>query len=115
MLRKGWRWKDDDLSQADMAHIIRIHNVNNEAAWREVLKWEALHAKVQTGRQAGVGHLANHWHNLAKFGIVQPNHSFCCCWPEPRVGIGNIIDLQKYLLHPSPLYSAIVVTGYVRI
>ena len=29
-----------------MAHIIRIHNVNNEAAWREVLKWEALHAKV---------------------------------------------------------------------
>jgi len=45
MLRKGWRWKDDDLSQNDMAHIIRIHNVNNEAAWREVLKWEALHAK----------------------------------------------------------------------
>ena len=40
------RWKDDDLSQNDMAHIIRIHNVNNEAAWREVLKWEALHAKV---------------------------------------------------------------------
>ena len=41
-----FRWKDDDLSQNDMAHIIRIHNVNNEAAWREVLKWEALHAKV---------------------------------------------------------------------
>lgn len=45
MLRKGWRWKDDDLSQKDMAHIIRIHNVNNEAAWKEVLMWEALHAK----------------------------------------------------------------------
>ena len=66
MLRKGWRWKDDDLSQQvssyslkratsflsinleqDMAHIIRIHNINNEAAWKEVLMWEALHAKVQ--------------------------------------------------------------------
>ena len=28
-----------------MDHIIRIHNVNNELAWREVLKWEALHAR----------------------------------------------------------------------
>ena len=44
MLRKGWRWKDDDVTQDTMAHIIRIHNVNNEEAWREVLKWEAMHA-----------------------------------------------------------------------
>ncbi|CAL8090541.1 unnamed protein product [Calicophoron daubneyi] len=44
MLRKGWRWRDEDISQQDMDHIIRIHNVNNEVAWREVLKWEALHA-----------------------------------------------------------------------
>lgn len=44
MLRKGWRWKESDISSQDMAHIIRIHNVNNEEAWREVLKWEALHA-----------------------------------------------------------------------
>ena len=36
MLRKGWRWKEDDLKQNDMAHIIRIHNVNNEQAWQEV-------------------------------------------------------------------------------
>lgn len=36
MLRKGWRWKDDDLSKQDMDHIIRIHNVNNELAWQEV-------------------------------------------------------------------------------
>lgn len=43
MLRKGWRWKDDDLSQKDMQHIISIHNVNNELAWQEVLKWESLH------------------------------------------------------------------------
>ncbi|XP_014676870.1 PREDICTED: cytochrome c-type heme lyase-like [Priapulus caudatus] len=45
MLRKGWRWKEEDLSSTDMAHIIRIHNVNNEIAWQEVLKWEALHAR----------------------------------------------------------------------
>ncbi len=30
MLRKGWRWKDDDLSQESMKHIISIHNANNE-------------------------------------------------------------------------------------
>ncbi|GJQ80293.1 hypothetical protein Trydic_g12177 [Trypoxylus dichotomus] len=44
MLRKGWRWKDEDISPKDMANIIRIHNANNEQAWQEVLKWEALHA-----------------------------------------------------------------------
>jgi cytochrome c heme-lyase len=43
MLRKGWRWKDEEVNSDTMAHIIRIHNTNNEAAWREVLKWEALH------------------------------------------------------------------------
>lgn len=36
MLRKGWRWKEDDLNPKDMDHIIKIHNVNNEAAWQEV-------------------------------------------------------------------------------
>ncbi|MPC83323.1 Cytochrome c-type heme lyase [Portunus trituberculatus] len=36
MLRKGWRWKDDDLNKQDMDNIIRIHNVNNEMAWQEV-------------------------------------------------------------------------------
>ncbi|XP_072560145.1 holocytochrome c-type synthase [Paramormyrops kingsleyae] len=45
MLRKGWRWKDDDLSQKDMTNIIKIHNQNNEQAWQEILKWEALHAR----------------------------------------------------------------------
>jgi len=45
MLRKGWRWKDDDLNPNDMDHIIHIHNANNEMAWQEVLRWEALHAK----------------------------------------------------------------------
>ncbi|KAM5197361.1 holocytochrome c-type synthase isoform 1-T1 [Hipposideros larvatus] len=44
MLKKGWKWKDDDISQKDMYNIIRIHNQNNEQAWKEILKWEALHA-----------------------------------------------------------------------
>lgn len=45
MLRKGWRWKEEDISEKDMNDIIRIHNANNEHAWLEVLKWEALHAR----------------------------------------------------------------------
>lgn len=43
MLRKGWRWEKDDLKPNDMENIIKIHNANNEQAWQEVLKWEALH------------------------------------------------------------------------
>jgi len=43
MLRKGWKWEDDQIKQQDMSHVIRIHNANNELAWREVLKWEAFH------------------------------------------------------------------------
>ncbi|CAI4221484.1 unnamed protein product [Auanema sp. JU1783] len=42
MLKKGWRWQDDQLSEKDMLNIIRIHNANNEEAWREVMKWENL-------------------------------------------------------------------------
>ena len=46
MLRKGWRWKEEEhMNQNTMAHIIKIHNANNESAWQEVLKWEALHAR----------------------------------------------------------------------
>ena len=45
MLRKGWRWKEEDITPKDMDDIIKIHNANNEQAWLEVLKWEALHAK----------------------------------------------------------------------
>uniref|UniRef100_A0A3P8VCK8 Holocytochrome c-type synthase n=1 Tax=Cynoglossus semilaevis TaxID=244447 RepID=A0A3P8VCK8_CYNSE len=44
MLRKGWRWREDDLAAQDMSNIIKIHNKNNEQAWHEILKWEALHA-----------------------------------------------------------------------
>ncbi|KAF1596397.1 UNVERIFIED_CONTAM: putative cytochrome c-type heme lyase, partial [Eudyptes robustus] len=42
MLRKGWRWQEDQLSDSDMENIIKIHNANNEQAWKEVLKWENL-------------------------------------------------------------------------
>jgi len=45
MLRKGWKWGPDDINAQDMDHIIKIHNANNESAWQEVLKWEALHAR----------------------------------------------------------------------
>ncbi|XP_062335122.1 holocytochrome c-type synthase-like [Osmerus eperlanus] len=45
MLRKGWRWREDDLGPQDMSNIIKIHNQNNEQAWQEILKWEALHAQ----------------------------------------------------------------------
>jgi len=36
MLRKGWRWKEEELEPKDMDDIIKIHNSNNEQAWREV-------------------------------------------------------------------------------
>jgi len=44
MIRKGWRWRDEDPDVAQMESIIKIHNRNNEDAWQEVLKWEAFHA-----------------------------------------------------------------------
>ncbi|XP_067846068.1 holocytochrome c-type synthase [Heptranchias perlo] len=45
MIKKGWRWRNEDITADDMSNIIKIHNQNNEQAWNEVLKWEALHAK----------------------------------------------------------------------
>ena len=30
MLRKGWKWKEEDIDQGTMDHIIKIHNTNNE-------------------------------------------------------------------------------------
>lgn len=56
MIRKGWKWQDaiegkDDpnsekFTSQDMTHIIKIHNFNNEKAWKEVLKWElSFHLK----------------------------------------------------------------------
>ncbi|KAG7278697.1 hypothetical protein CRUP_030091 [Coryphaenoides rupestris] len=45
MLRKGWRWREESLDSQDMSNIINIHNQNNEQAWQEILKWEALHAQ----------------------------------------------------------------------
>jgi len=51
MKRKGWQWGKDDISANDMDHIIKIHNANNESAWQEVLKWEAMHASECTNPQ----------------------------------------------------------------
>ena len=42
---QGWHWKDGDTQGEDMAHIIAIHNKNNEEAWQEVIKWELMHAQ----------------------------------------------------------------------
>eukprot|EP00127_Corallochytrium_limacisporum_P005026 Clim_evm22s197 gene=Clim_evmTU22s197 len=45
MRRKGWKHEDNpEMVREDMTEVIRVHNANNEYAWREVLKWEALHA-----------------------------------------------------------------------
>jgi len=41
MIRKGWRWQDDEPEADTINNIINIHNVNNERAWREVLMWES--------------------------------------------------------------------------
>ena len=46
MIRKGWKFKDKDLKPEDTKHIISIHNKNNKDAWQEIVKWEALHAKL---------------------------------------------------------------------
>ena len=43
MLKKGWRWRDGEILPEDMSSLISVHNVNNEVAWYEILKWETLH------------------------------------------------------------------------
>jgi hypothetical protein len=47
MRKKGWNKTDvhgNPIEAKDLTNIIRIHNVNNELAWKEVMKWElALH------------------------------------------------------------------------
>ncbi|GCB78493.1 hypothetical protein scyTo_0021208, partial [Scyliorhinus torazame] len=42
-----WHWRNEDITANDMSNIIKIHNRNNEQAWDEILKWEALHAKYE--------------------------------------------------------------------
>ncbi|KAG8236946.1 hypothetical protein J437_LFUL016708 [Ladona fulva] len=80
MLRKGWRWKEEDINPKDMDHIIKIHNANNEMAWQEVLKWEALHAReCWTPKLKSFGGKAKdysprarirHWMGLVPFLII---------------------------------------------
>ncbi|KAF7493511.1 Cytochrome c-type heme lyase [Sarcoptes scabiei] len=57
MIRKGWKWREavegqdesidkEKFTSKDMTNIIKIHNFNNEMAWKEVLKWElSFHLK----------------------------------------------------------------------
>lgn len=40
MIKKGWKWNEEDIKKEHMEHIIKIHNANNENAWNEILKWE---------------------------------------------------------------------------
>lgn len=68
MLRKGWRWKDEEgMSPETMAHIIHIHNNNNEAAWEEVLKWEALHPESGNPKLKSFGGKATQFSPRARF------------------------------------------------
>jgi len=67
MLRKGWKWRDDQLSQNDMDHIIRIHNVNNEDAWSEILKWESFHNRDTTPQLKSFSGKAQQFSPRARF------------------------------------------------
>ncbi|PAA72580.1 hypothetical protein BOX15_Mlig023186g2, partial [Macrostomum lignano] len=68
MVRKGWRWENSEVTPETMDAIIRIHNANNELAWREVLKWEAYHAReCPTPRLASFGGKATQLSPRAKF------------------------------------------------
>lgn len=42
MLRKGWRWKDEEIKQKDMEDIIKIHNANNE----QVIQFQLLYTQL---------------------------------------------------------------------
>ena len=46
---QGWHWKEADTQREDVAHIIALHNKNNEEAWQEVLKWELMHSQLVAG------------------------------------------------------------------
>merc|ERR1712150_467048 len=48
--------------------IIKIHNANNEEAWQEVLKWEALHAdECKNPKLKGFGGKATDYSPRARF------------------------------------------------
>lgn len=68
MLRKGWKWEKDDINTKDMDDIIKIHNANNEQAWQEVLKWEALHYhECKTPKLKSFGGKASDYSPRARF------------------------------------------------
>lgn len=67
-----WRWRDDDLTPPDMTNIIKIHNNNNEQAWQEILKWEAMHARSVLHLWAGL-------RPLREVGLYLPPSPPCSC------------------------------------
>jgi len=73
MLRKGWRWDKDALSQQDMSHIIRIHNTNNERAWDEIMMWEAFHPECEQPKLLKFGGRAKDYSPRARFRALMGN------------------------------------------
>jgi len=67
MLRKGWRWEKDALSQRDMHNIISIHNTNNERAWQEVMMWESFHPECEQPKLLKFGGKAKEFSPRARF------------------------------------------------
>ena len=76
------------MKQEDMSHIIAIHNRNNEEAWREVLKWEALHARSQphscTANACSnlVFHQLKMYRTSLKHGHLPTTDMLCVCVPD---------------------------------
>ena len=44
MRRKGWTPEEDDMKS-----VVSIHNAVNERCWREILAYEAMHARCARG------------------------------------------------------------------
>lgn len=73
MLRKGWRWEKEALSQDDMQHIINIHNTNNERAWQEILLWESFHPECESPKLLKFGGRAKDYSPRARLRALMGN------------------------------------------
>ena len=86
MKKKGWNWKNETdkdgqtIQRKDMENIIKIHNVNNERAWQEVLKWEMFlhHLDCPSGPVLKrFGGKAQDYSPRARFRWVLNGRCFC--------------------------------------
>ena len=57
-----------------MSDIIKIHNSNNEQAWEEVLRWEAMHARYVIFTQ--ISHYENMPMQYTEIFYVVKNENF---------------------------------------